>query len=111
MMAYPPPDHVWQECSCECCIHLRARYANLGVKMAQIKEKLEAKVCDTQDISLEQLKESLKEDGDDEKRAAGLCVECGLPALPRCYSDVGRREYRISGLCEKCFDELCDDPD
>jgi hypothetical protein len=39
-----------------------------------------------------------------EARETGLCVDCGLPAIPRCYSEAGRREFRISGLCEKCFD-------
>jgi len=34
----------------------------------------------------------------------GICVECKEPALPKCYSEAGRREYRISGMCEKCFD-------
>lgn len=34
----------------------------------------------------------------------GLCIECHQPALPRCYSEAGRREYSISGLCERCFD-------
>ena len=36
----------------------------------------------------------------------GICFQCELPAMPRCYSDAGRREFRISGLCEKCFDGL-----
>lgn len=45
---------------------------------------------------------------DDVRRAQarGLCVNCGEPALPKCYSDAGRREYRISGMCEPCFDKL-----
>lgn len=34
----------------------------------------------------------------------GLCISCGQPALKNCYSEAGRREYSISGLCEKCFD-------
>ena len=37
----------------------------------------------------------------------GICIQCHEEALPNCYSDAGRREYRISGLCEKCFDEIC----
>jgi hypothetical protein len=36
----------------------------------------------------------------------GTCLECGQPAIPKCYSDAGRREYRISGYCEECFDNL-----
>jgi hypothetical protein len=36
----------------------------------------------------------------------GVCVQCRQPALPKCYPEAGRREYRISGMCEECFDEL-----
>ena len=36
----------------------------------------------------------------------GFCVQCKKEALPRCYSDAGRKEYLISGLCELCFDEI-----
>jgi len=35
-----------------------------------------------------------------------LCIQCKEPALPKCYSDAGRKEYRISGLCELCFDKI-----
>jgi len=38
----------------------------------------------------------------------GLCVNCLEPAIPKCYSGAGLREYEISGLCEKCFDDLFD---
>ena len=37
----------------------------------------------------------------------GLCIQCKEPAIPKCYSDAGRREFYISGMCEVCFDELC----
>jgi hypothetical protein len=37
---------------------------------------------------------------------SGLCIKCKEPALEKCYSAMGRREYRISGLCEQCFDEI-----
>lgn len=40
----------------------------------------------------------------------GICVECGQEAGPRCYSDLGRREFHISGLCEVCFDEITAEP-
>lgn len=36
----------------------------------------------------------------------GLCIECGEPALPNCYSEAGKKEFYISGLCEKCFDRI-----
>jgi hypothetical protein len=42
-----------------------------------------------------------------EAHQKGVCINCKLPnVLSRCYSDAGRREYQISGMCEKCFDEL-----
>lgn len=34
-----------------------------------------------------------------------ICVECKKP--PRFYSEAGRIEYQISGLCEYCFDAAC----
>jgi hypothetical protein len=34
------------------------------------------------------------------------CIECGEDAYANCYSEAGRREVDISGLCEKCFDAL-----
>lgn len=36
----------------------------------------------------------------------GICVNCKEPAVPKCYSEAGRREYKISGLCELCFDNI-----
>ena len=42
----------------------------------------------------------------EEAHEAGLCIQCKQLALPNCYSEAGKREYRISGLCEKCFDEI-----
>ena len=41
----------------------------------------------------------------EEAQTEGLCVNCKEPALPKCYSEAGKAEYKISGLCEKCFDE------
>lgn len=38
--------------------------------------------------------------------AAGRCIDCKEEALPKCYSDAGRREYNISGLCEVCWDRI-----
>lgn len=35
-----------------------------------------------------------------------ICINCKLPAGPRCHTDAGRREYHISGMCEECFDKL-----
>ena len=39
-------------------------------------------------------------------QASGLCISCKEPALPNCYSEAGRKEFFISGLCEKCFDAM-----
>ena len=38
-----------------------------------------------------------------EATAKGICIACKEPAM--CYSEAGRREYYISGMCERCFDE------
>jgi len=38
----------------------------------------------------------------------GLCIKCKQSALANCYSEGGKREFAISGLCEKCFNELFD---
>ena len=37
---------------------------------------------------------------------AGLCLNCGLPALERCYSEAGRKEYALSCICEMCTDAI-----
>jgi len=42
----------------------------------------------------------------DEAHSNVTCICCGEPALPKCYSDAGKREYHISGMCEECFDNL-----
>ena len=42
-----------------------------------------------------------------EAHVKGICINCQEPALQKCYSDAGREEYRISGMCELCFDEIC----
>jgi hypothetical protein len=61
-------------------------------------------------MNLDDLKKSLAEEAGlmplQDAWDAGVCVQCREPALPKCYSDAGRREYGISGMCEKCFDEL-----
>jgi hypothetical protein len=44
-----------------------------------------------------------------EAQAQGICVNCRQPALARCYSDAGRREYGITAMCEMCFDEMFGD--
>ena len=39
----------------------------------------------------------------------GLCINC--KQIPTFYTDLGRKEYRISGMCEPCFDLIMRDPD
>ncbi len=41
----------------------------------------------------------------------GVCIQCGEEALPKCYSEAGRKEYKISGLCEPCFDGITAEPE
>ena len=41
-----------------------------------------------------------------EDRKKGLCIQCRESALEKCYSEAGRREYCISGLCEGCWDNM-----
>ena len=37
---------------------------------------------------------------------SALCIQCKQPAIPRCHSEAGRREFAISGMCEVCFDAM-----
>ena len=61
-------------------------------------------------MNLDDLKKNLAEEAGlmplQDAWDAGVCVQCREPALPKCYSDAGRREYGISGMCEECFDNL-----
>ena len=41
-----------------------------------------------------------------EATALGICIKCKQPALKNCYSAAGRKEFYISGLCEKCYDKM-----
>lgn len=44
----------------------------------------------------------------EEAHEENVCIKCGVedPLSTQCYSDAGKKEYKISGLCEKCFDEI-----
>ena len=61
-------------------------------------------------MTIQKMKDSLSKDifglTKNEANAKGICIQCKEEALSKCYSDAGRREYYISGMCEKCFDEL-----
>lgn len=41
-----------------------------------------------------------------ENRDKDFCISCKEPAIANCYSEAGLREFKISGLCEKCFDKM-----
>ena len=62
---------------------------------------------------LQKLKDSLAREafGETKQEAQqfGSCIYCKQLALPRYYSEAGKREYRISGLCELCFDEITEE--
>lgn len=62
-------------------------------------------------MNLEEFKDNLAKDlygmTKSEAHFKGICIRCGEPALPKCYTEAGRREYQISGLCESCFDQNC----
>ena len=70
----------------------------------------ESRVVEVSGQALTNLKEKLAQDlykmSPGEAISQDLCIDCKMPALPRCYSDAGRNEYRISGLCEQCFDKI-----
>jgi len=61
-------------------------------------------------VTLEKFKDNLAFDiygmTKSEAIKKGICIQCKEPAIPKCYSNAGLREYRISGLCEKCFNEI-----
>ena len=61
-------------------------------------------------MELQELKDSMAKDlfgtTKQEANTKGICIQCKEEALPKCYSDAGRKEYYISGMCEKCFDGL-----
>lgn len=61
-------------------------------------------------MTLQEMKDSFSKNlfgmTKDKATTKGICIQCKEEALPKCYSDAGRKEYYISGLCEKCFDEI-----
>lgn len=64
-------------------------------------------------MNLKEIKEALRIKAEflpfSEAFEKGICIKCQKP--PEWYSDSGRREYNISGLCEYCFDEIMKDPE
>lgn len=41
-----------------------------------------------------------------EAHAKDICVCCKEPWQPKTYTQLGRKEYQISGLCEECFERI-----
>lgn len=37
-----------------------------------------------------------------------ICIDCKQPALPKCHTFEGRKEYQLSAMCEECFDKMVD---
>jgi len=35
-----------------------------------------------------------------------ICINCKKDWKPRTYSNNGKEEYKISALCEYCYDEI-----
>ncbi|MCF8029891.1 MAG: hypothetical protein K9K39_03260 [Desulfohalobiaceae bacterium] len=40
-----------------------------------------------------------------------VCINCGNEPYSRCYTQPGKQEVLISGLCELCFDEITSEPE
>lgn len=38
--------------------------------------------------------------------AANCCIKCGNPVEGRIHTAAGQKEYKISGMCEICFDDI-----
>lgn len=61
-------------------------------------------------MELQKMKDSMSKDlfgmTKQDANTKGICIQCKEEALPKCYSEAGRKEYYISGMCEECFDEL-----
>jgi hypothetical protein len=41
--------------------------------------------------------------------AKGICIDCKEPAAPKCHTPEGHGEYRISAMCEECFDKMAEE--
>lgn len=60
--------------------------------------------------SLEDLQNNLAKDATgitkQEAHDKDICIRCKKPVNVFAMSAINRREYRISGLCGKCWDEI-----
>lgn len=59
------------------------------------------------DLNLQQFKDDLSNSlynmTTKEAIEKNICIQCKKP--PQFYSEAGKKEYKISGLCEYCFDK------
>ena len=59
---------------------------------------------------LQKLKDDLARKGFgmtlDEAHAQQICIHCKNPIKDRLINEVSRKEYEMSGLCDRCFDEI-----
>jgi hypothetical protein len=88
---------------------LRQMVADLEEELIKLRQQLKEK--ESMIMNLDTLKATLLTNSPDLKpsnKAKGLCIKCGQNALDNCYSEAGRREVAITGLCEKCFDKIAD---
>ena len=53
--------------------------------------------CEAHNLTEEEYKELITEE---------KCLQCKEEAIPKCYSEAGKREYFITHLCEECFDAI-----
>ena len=64
-------------------------------------------------MNLQDLKESLSKEAYGMTAAEAIqkriCIKCRKP--PTFYSEAGKREYQITGLCEPCFDQIAEEPE
>lgn len=46
-----------------------------------------------------------------EAYARNICIDCKEPWEPKTHTDAGRREYRITAICEECRDKMFENGD
>ena len=68
------------------------------------------KVTVVEGAALDELKETLAKKlfqmSRSEAWEKGICVKCKEPWESKTHSELGKLEYKISALCEECFDAI-----
>jgi len=54
------------------------------------------------DYSIDELAKELFNMTTSEAHAKGICINCKGKAIDKCYTDLGKKEYEESGICEEC---------